>query len=142
MIEGVKITKLKQIFDERGKVMHMLRNDSDIFKKFGEIYFSTSYPGVVKAWHRHKEMTLNIIVPVGSIQFNFIDLRKNSKTFKERFELLLSEEHYSRVTVPPKICFGFKGIGDGINMLANITNTPHDENESETKDLKEFNFIG
>ena len=59
MIEGVKIYPKKQIFDERGKIMHMLRKDDENFKKFGEIYFSVTYPNVVKAWHLHNKMTIN-----------------------------------------------------------------------------------
>ena len=73
MIEGIQINALKQIFDERGKVMHMLRNDSPIFREFGEIYFSVTYPEVVKAWHLHKKMTLNYAVISGSIKFVFYD---------------------------------------------------------------------
>ena len=37
MIDGVILTPLRQIFDERGKVMHMLREDSPVFSRFGEI---------------------------------------------------------------------------------------------------------
>ena len=55
MIQGVKISKLKTISDNRGKVMHMLRKDSEIFTEFGEIYFSCTNPGAVKAWHLHKK---------------------------------------------------------------------------------------
>ena len=55
-IEGVTISKLKIIRDERGSVMHMLRNDSQIFKSFGEIYFSTIYENKIKAWHLHKSL--------------------------------------------------------------------------------------
>ena len=51
MINGVVITPLRQIADERGKVMHMLRNDAVHFSAFGEIYFSCVYPGAIKAWH-------------------------------------------------------------------------------------------
>ena len=80
MIEGVKITPLKQIFDERGKVMHMLRTDSEIFQQFGEIYFFCTNPGSVKAWHLHKEMTLNYAVIFGEIKFVLYDDRPTSKT--------------------------------------------------------------
>ena len=59
MIQGVTLTPLRQIFDERGKVMHMLREDSSVFSNFGEIYFSCTYPGAIKAWHLHQKMTLN-----------------------------------------------------------------------------------
>ena len=80
MIEGIKITPLKQIEDERGKVMHMLRNDSENFTKFGEIYFSTAHPNKVKGWHIHSKMTLNYAVVLGEIKFVLYDTRTNSKT--------------------------------------------------------------
>ena len=56
MIDGVQIIPLKQIVDERGKIMHMLRRDDPHFEEFGEIYFSMVYPGVIKGWHIHKKM--------------------------------------------------------------------------------------
>ena len=89
MIDGVVVTPLKQICDERGKVMHMLRNDSAVFKSFGEIYFSWVYPGVVKGWHIHKKMVLNYAVPHGRIKFVFYDDRPESKTRGEVMETIL-----------------------------------------------------
>ena len=83
MIEGVKITPLKQIIDERGKVMHMLRNDSPNFEKFGEIYFSCTNPGAIKAWHLHKKMTLNYAVISGQIKCVFYDDRKKVKLMEK-----------------------------------------------------------
>ena len=80
MIDGVKITPLKQIKDERGKIMHMLRNDSKIFKNFGEIYFSTVNPGFIKAWHLHKEATLNYVCIKGKTKLVLYDDRKKSTT--------------------------------------------------------------
>ena len=80
MIEGVVITPLRQIFDERGKVMHMLRADSSNFSKFGEIYFSCTYPGAIKAWHLHKRMTLNYAVIHGEIKCVLYDDRSGSST--------------------------------------------------------------
>jgi dTDP-4-dehydrorhamnose 3,5-epimerase len=80
MIDGVILTPLRQIFDERGKVMHMLREDSPVFSRFGEIYFSCTHPGVVKAWHLHKEMTLNYAVIYGEIKFVLFDDRPESTT--------------------------------------------------------------
>jgi len=67
VIDGVRVLPLRQIPDERGKVMHMLRADDPHFEKFGEIYFSTVYSGVVKGWHLHERMTINYAVPFGSI---------------------------------------------------------------------------
>jgi dTDP-4-dehydrorhamnose 3,5-epimerase len=133
MIEGVIITPLKQIFDERGKVMHMLRNDSSVFSQFGEIYFSCSHPGAIKAWHLHKKMTLNYAVIFGEIKFVLYDDREDSSTRGVVQEIFVSPENYSLVTVPPLIWNGFKGIGFQTSIVANCATMPHDPTEIERK---------
>jgi dTDP-4-dehydrorhamnose 3,5-epimerase len=133
MIEGVRLTPLSQIFDERGKVMHMLRSDSTHFENFGEIYFSCTYPGAIKAWHLHKKMTLNYAVIDGHLKFVLYDSRPKSKTYGEVQELFLSPENYCLVTVPPMIWNGFKGIGQKTTIVANCSNIPHDHTEIERK---------
>ena len=80
-IAGIKITPLKIIKDDRGSVMHMLRSDSEIFEKFGEIYFSTIFFDKIKAWHLHKEATLNYACISGKVKLVLYDERKTSKTF-------------------------------------------------------------
>ena len=111
MIEGVKVTPLKQIFDERGKIMHMMRADSDVFTQFGEIYFSCINTGAIKAWHLHKQMTLNYAAIHGEIKFVLYDDRPNSKTKGCIDEYFLSPGNYCLITVPPMVWNGFKGIG-------------------------------
>lgn len=133
MIDGVIITPLRQIFDERGKVMKMLREDSPVFSKFGEIYFSCTYPGAIKAWHLHKKMTLNYAVIHGQIKCVLFDDRPNSKTRGCVEEHFLSPENYCLLTVPPLVWNGWKGIGDKISIVANCANLPHDPDEIERK---------
>jgi dTDP-4-dehydrorhamnose 3,5-epimerase len=133
MIEGVVITPLRQIFDERGKVMHMLRKDSPVFLEFGEIYFSCTYPGAIKAWHLHKEMTLNYAAIHGSIKCVLFDDRPDSKTRGCVEEYFLSPENYSLITVPPLVWNGWKGIGDETSIVANCATIAHDPNEIERK---------
>lgn len=133
MIEGVSVTSLGQIFDERGKVMHMLRNDSPNFSQFGEIYFSCTYSGAIKAWHLHKEMTLNYAVVHGSIKFVLYDDRDDSGTKGEIQEIFISPENYKLVTVPPGIWNGFKGIGGQTSIVANCSTIPHSPNEIARK---------
>jgi dTDP-4-dehydrorhamnose 3,5-epimerase len=133
MIEGVVVTPLRQIFDERGKVMHMLREDAAGFTRFGEIYFSCVYPGAVKAWHLHQRMTLNYAVILGDIKLVLYDDRAGSRTRGMVQELFLSPENYCLVTVPPLIWNGFKGIRDKMAMLANCATLPHDANEIERR---------
>jgi dTDP-4-dehydrorhamnose 3,5-epimerase len=134
MIDGVIITPLKQIVDDRGKVMHMLRSDSPVFKQFGEIYFSCVNAGAIKAWHIHEKMILNYAVPHGSIKFVLYDDRKNSKTQGELQELLLGPDNYCLVTVPPFVWNGFKGLGKEMSIVANCASIPHDPNEIKRMD--------
>lgn len=129
MIEGVVITPLRQIFDERGKVMHMLSENSPVFSKFGEIYFSCTYPGVVKAWHLHKEMVLNYAVIHGEIKFVLYDDRPKSSTKGKVQELFISPENYLLVTVPPGIWNGFKCVGHTTSIVANCATLPHHPDE-------------
>ena len=131
MIEGVTVIPLKQIFDERGKVMHMLRADSPIFKKFGEIYFSCTYPNAIKAWHRHKQMTLNYATIHGAIKCVLFDDRSHSKSYGEVEEYFLSPENYYLLTVPPMVWNGWKGIGNTVSIVANCSTLPHDPKEIE-----------
>lgn len=129
MIDGVLIHPLRQIPDERGKIMHMLRANDPYFEKFGEIYFSTVYPGVVKGWHLHKEMTLNYAVPMGTIKLVLYDEREESPTRGELNELFIGEGNYVLVKVPPMVWNGFKGIGVMPALVANCATIPHDPNE-------------
>jgi dTDP-4-dehydrorhamnose 3,5-epimerase len=129
MIEGVQIIPLKQIPDERGKIMHMLRADDPHFEKFGEIYFSVVYPGVVKGWHIHKKMTLNYAVVVGNIKLVLYDDREGSKTKGELMELVVGEDNYCLVKIPPMVWNGFKGVGNKPAIVANCATEPHDPQE-------------
>lgn len=134
MIQGVKITPLKQICDERGKIMHMLRCDSKDFEKFGEIYFSTVYPGVVKGWHIHERMTLNYAVPYGRIKLVLFDDRNGSSTKGEVQEIYLGPDCYNLVSIPPFVWNGFKGVGIETAIVANCSDIPHDAGEISRKD--------
>ena len=135
MIEGVITTPLKQIPDDRGMVMHMLRRDSKNFSKFGEIYFSTVYPDKVKGWHLHKKMTLNYAVIFGEIKLVLYDVRPNCKTKGEIQEFFLSPKNYKLITVPPLIWNGFMGMGDKSSIVANCADLPYDDTEIERKSL-------
>ena len=129
MIKGVEIHPLKQIPDERGKVMHMLRRDDPWFGEFGEIYFSVVFPGAIKAWHLHKRMTLNYAVPSGRIKLVLYDDRDDSPTRGELQEIFTGEDAYALVTVPPGVWNGFKGIGAAPAIVANCATIPHEPDE-------------
>jgi dTDP-4-dehydrorhamnose 3,5-epimerase len=129
MIQGVSLRPLKQIPDERGKVMQMLRRDDPWFDRFGEIYFSLVYPGVVKGWHLHKVMTLNYAVITGRIKLVLYDEREKSPTRGELQEIFSGEDSYCLITVPPNVWNGFKGLGVQPAVVANCSTDPHDPSE-------------
>lgn len=133
MIDGVVITPLRQIVDDRGKIMHMLRADSPVYQQFGEIYFSFINPGAVKAWKIHHRMILNYAVPHGRVRLVLYDDRPESPTRGEVQELLLGEGNYCLVTVPPMIWNGFEGLSEAPAILANCATLPHDANEVERR---------
>ncbi len=129
MIHDVKITPLKIIADDRGKVMHMLRSDDQIFQKFGEIYFSTIYKNKIKAWHLHKESTLNYVCVKGIVKLVLFDNRSKSKSKGKIQEIVMSKENYSLITIPKNIWNGFKGVGEDESIVANCLTLPHNEKE-------------
>lgn len=129
MIKDVYIIPLKQIPDERGKIMHMLRSDDTYFEQFGEIYFSIIYPEVIKGWHLHTKMTLNYAVVSGMVKLVLFDAREGSPTKGELQELFIGEDNYVLVKIAPGIYNGFKGIGVKPAILANCSTIPHDPEE-------------
>ena len=129
MIEGVTVKPLRRIPDERGYIMHMVRSSDPEFERFGEIYFSTIYPGAIKAWHLHQEMTLNYAVVVGMIKLVLYDDRDGSPTRGELQELFIGQENYQLVKIPPYVWNGFKAVGTEMAIVANCATLPHDPDE-------------
>ena len=140
-IQGIKLTPLKIIEDDRGSVMHMLRSDDPYFEKFGEIYFSTTRPNTIKAWKRHKKMTLNITVPVGKVRFVAYDDRIESASYKKIEEFILGpNDLYALITIPFMIWFGFQNIGPTDALLANCATIPHEPGEAENRDINDVSL--
>jgi dTDP-4-dehydrorhamnose 3,5-epimerase len=134
-IVGVEVLPLRQIIDERGAVLHMMRADSPLFRRFGEVYFSFVNQGIVKGWKRHRETTQHFAVPVGRIHLVLFDDRAGSVSRGNLQEFDSGRpDDYCLVTIPPQVWYGFKGISDTPAMIANITDLPHDPGESETVD--------
>lgn len=135
-IDGVVITELRQIVDERGAVLHMLRNDALDPVRFGECYFSEVLPGATKAWKRHRLQTQNLAVPVGRLRLVIYDDRESSPS---RGALQIHElgrpDAYVRVQIPPGVWYGFSCVSAGPALLANCVDLPHDPSESDSRPL-------
>jgi len=124
-IEGVLIKPLRKIPDERGSIMHMLRNDDEHFEQFGEVYFSTAYPGAIKGWHEHTKQVQNYAVVFGMIKLVLYDNRKDSETYKELIEIFMGDLNYVLVRIPTGVINGYKCIGDKTSIVANCSTLPH-----------------
>lgn len=132
LIYGVILAPLRIIRDARGAVLHMLRADSPLFQRFGEVYFSEVRPGVVKAWKRHRVVTQHLAVPVGRVKFAIYDDRTGSPTRGQGMECVLGHpDAYQLLVIPPLLWYGFRGLGDSPSIVANCTDFPHDPNEAE-----------
>ncbi len=130
MIDGVKIIPLQRVPDERGTIYHMLKRTDAHFTHFGEIYFSTIYPGVVKGWHLHKNMTLHYACISGRVKLVIFDEREGSKTRGELMEVFLGPDNYALVIVPPGLWNGFKCVGGEMAIVADCIDIPHSEADS------------
>lgn len=121
MIEGVKLKKLRIIPDERGRLMEILRADDECFIKFGQVYLTTGFPGVVKAWHYHKVQTDNFAVVKGMMKVVLYDSRPGSPTKGEVNEFFIGELNPTLLTIPPLVYHGFKCVSE---TEAFVVNTP------------------
>lgn len=132
-IEGVTLTLLREIRDDRGAVLHMLRCDSPDFTRFGECYFSEVSAGSIKGWKRHRLQTQNLAVPSGRIRLVVFDARSDSKSRGATQVLELGRpDQYMRVTIAPGLWYAFAALGNIPALLANCADLPHDPTESET----------
>lgn len=120
MIEGVAVRELRQIHDERGYLMEMLRSDWPEFEKFGQCYVTTANPGVVKGWHYHKLQTDHFIVLRGSAKVVCYDDRKDSKTKGDVDEFFPGERNPLLIKIPPGVLHGFKAVGSEPVYLVNL----------------------
>lgn len=120
MIEGVKVKNLKVIPDERGRLMEILRKDDPMFHQFGQVYVTTAYTGVVKAWHRHKKQTDNFTVIKGMAKFVLYDGRDDSKTKGEINEFYVGEHHPVLIQIPAGVYHGFMAVSTDEVVAMNV----------------------
>lgn len=125
LIEGVELKDLQVIPDERGRLMEILRCDDKIFSGFGQVYFTTAYPGVVKAWHYHKKQDDFFCVIKGMAKIVLFDNRKNSKTKGKINEFFLGEHNTKLLKIPRLVYHGFKCISEKECIILNIPTKPY-----------------
>jgi dTDP-4-dehydrorhamnose 3,5-epimerase len=120
MIEGVVVRDLRMIPDERGYLMEMLRSDWPEFERFGQVYLTAVYPGVVKGWHYHKIQTDHFICVHGMAKVVLYDNREGSATRGEVNEFFMGWQRPRLLKIPPGVLHGFKGIGGEMALIVNV----------------------
>ncbi len=133
-MDGIILTPLKQIHNPKGNIFHAMKKSDCGFNGFGEAYFSTIYQNDIKGWKKHTEMTLNLIVSVGEIEF----VVYNDIT-KEFFNVKLSQDNYKRLTVNPGLWMAFRGLSES-SMLLNIASIEHNPKEAINLDINEIKY--
>ena len=133
-MDGVILTPLKQIHNPKGDIFHAMKKSDDGFDGFGEAYFSTIYLNDIKGWKKHTEMTLNLVVVVGEIEFVVYD--EVNKLF---FNVKLSQDNYQRLTVKPNLWMAFRGLSES-SMLLNIASIEHNPDEAINLDINEIKY--
>lgn len=134
-IKGVQFYQLRQIAVRGGDVFHGVKKSDEGFLGFGEMYFSFVLSGQRKGWKKHKRMTLNLVVPVGEVDF-FIHDEVLAKTLKVR----VGRSNYGRLSVSPGLWVAFEGVGAGENLVTNVASIEHDPHEAEQRDQTYFSF--
>jgi len=120
MIAGIKIKKTKVIPDERGRLMEIFRSDDDLFLKFGQVYITTTYPGVIKAWHKHEEQVDNFVCIQGMIKLVLFDCRDASQTFKELNKFYLGIHNPMLIQIPSGVYHGWMCISENEAVVINV----------------------
>jgi dTDP-4-dehydrorhamnose 3,5-epimerase len=128
-MDGVILTPLKKIHNLKGYVFHAMKKSDVGFNGFGEAYFSTVDKNDIKGWKKHTEMTLNLVVPVGKMEFVIYNDKDHNF-----FNVTISQDNYQRLTISPGFWLAFRGL-DEKNILLNIASIEHDPSESESIDL-------
>lgn len=141
MIDGVTLHEEKQITVPKGNIFHAIKSNSKGFCGFGEAYFSQIEQGAIKGWKRHNRYTLNIVVPVGAIRFVIYDDRKESPSYGQFEDIVISvKDNYKRLTVAPGLWMAFQGFGEGVSMLMDIIPEIHNPEEADRCDLDKIKY--
>jgi dTDP-4-dehydrorhamnose 3,5-epimerase len=131
LIDGVKIKQLRVIPDERGRLMEILRCDDEQFTKFGQVYMTTAYPGVVKGWHYHKKQIDNMAVVRGMMKLVLYDSRESSPTYTIINEFFFGEHRPLLIQIPPLVFHGFKAISAYEAIVINLPTEPYNYDDPD-----------
>lgn len=133
-MDNIILTPLKEVTNPKGNIFHVIKKSDYGYSGFGEAYFSTINQSEIKGWKKHTKMTLNLVVPIGEIEF--VVHNENTKQF---FNVKLSKYNYQRLTIKSGLWVAFKGYHE-FNLLLNIASIEHNPNEALSMDLNKIKY--
>ena len=119
MIDGVKVVPLRQIVDERGKIMHMLKATDDAFHRLRRDLLLVRLAGNDQGLAHPHDDDRQQRRRLGQAKLVLYDLRDDSPTKGELQEMFFGEDNYVLVQIPPGIANGYKAYGDKLVIMAN-----------------------
>lgn len=137
MIHDVEVRDLQVNADERGHLVEIFREDWDEYDLDPSMsYFSMSYPGAVRAWHRHTRGQVDYFVcPTGRIKIGVYDDRDGSPTEGELDEFVIGEHNQRVVRIPGDCWHGFEVIGNERALLINFPTNLYDYDDPDEERL-------
>ncbi|QPV63211.1 dTDP-4-dehydrorhamnose 3,5-epimerase family protein [Halosimplex litoreum] len=137
MIDGVEARELKVNADERGHLVEVFRRDWDEYDPEPAMsYYSMTYPGITRAWHRHNYGQIDhFVCPNGRIKIGIYDDRDGSPTQGELETFIIGEHSQQVVRIPGDCWHGFKAIGDEPAFLLNFPTTLYDYDNPDEERL-------
>ena len=128
----VIVFKTKEIANKKGNLQKFVDNKSNLFKGFGEIYFTEIKKNKIKGWKKHKKNYSLLKTILGKVKFTFF--------YKDNFySLNIKQADNLLIQIPPNVWFSFQGISKK-NLLCNLMNKAHSDKEVENIDLNEFDI--
>jgi dTDP-4-dehydrorhamnose 3,5-epimerase len=126
MIQGVAIRWLEPHVDARGSLTELLRSDWPEVTRFGQAILTVNLPGVIRAWHWHREQTDAIVVVSGRALLPVYDGRPGSPTFGRLNEYIGDGERPFVIFVPPGVRHGYKTLGSDPALILNFPDRVYD----------------
>ena len=132
MIEGIKIKNLKVNSDSRGSFIEILRDDEGLLRMISQISTSKTLPGVIKAFHWHKNQDDIFYILDGKINLVLYDPREDSPTRNETQNFVLDKDSKQVILIPRRVLHGYRVLGTSpaeVLYIMNNTYNPHNPDE-------------
>ena len=135
MLPGVRSWDIKKLPDERGFFAEIMRSDLGAPLEGDTIVqsnLSMSYPGMIRAWHRHRRGQVDYFVVVrGAMKICAYDDDPASPTKGQLDEVIASAERLQVVRIPGKYWHGTKTVSPDPSMTVYMVSRMYDPKDPD-----------